>query len=203
MCTTCSFAIKLVSLVISLPHLLLFATLLIVIFVFKRVLSNLNSVIHSFEKSFFQILFILNSLVEKHIALISTVTAIQNGHVYFKRKSLGLYYWLMDWLMPISSIYRNFPMCIETNNSIDLDLSCKDHACLIYKKIVYQMSTQDDMFNYIYTGDFKQIIVYSNKGRVYHTEYETISSFDLIQPHDCSKYVAVSNMKFQTSKFKL
>ena len=104
--------------------------------------------------------------------------------------------------MPISPINRNLPVCRETNNSIDLDIPCKDHACVIYKNIVYQLSSQDDMFNYIYTADFRQIVVYSNKGRVYLTECDTISSFDLIQPQNCSKYVAVANMKYQSFNFK-
>ena len=91
-------------------------------------------------------------------------------------------------------------MCRETNNSIDLDLPCKDHACVISKNIVYQLSIQDDMFNYIYTADFRQVVVYSNKGRVYHTECDTISSFDLIQPQNCSKYFKyeISIIQLQT-----
>ncbi len=105
--------------------------------------------------------------------------------------------------MPISPIYRNLPVCRETNNSIDLDLPCEDNQCVIYKNLVYQMSSQDDMFNYIFTADFKQIIVYSNKGRVYHTECDTISSFDLTQTQNCSKYVGVSNFKFKTFNHKI
>ena len=54
------------------------------------------------------------------------------------------------------------------------------------------MSNRDDEFNYIYTADSKPVIVYSNKGRVYQTECEVVSSFDLIYRQNCSRYVAIS-----------
>ena len=63
------------------------------------------------------------------------------------------------------------------------------------------MAGLDDEFNYIYTADFSQVIVYSKNGRVYYTECDIISSYDLIQNHSCSKYVGVTfQLKFEQSQ---
>jgi hypothetical protein len=88
-------------------------------------------------------------------------------------------------------IIKNVPVCRVTNRSIDLDLPCHDTACVLYKNLIYQMSGQDDMFNYIYTADLGQTIVYSNNGRVYYTECDIIPSYDILQNQTCSKYVVV------------
>ncbi len=76
-------------------------------------------------------------------------------------------------------IVKNVPVCRETNKSSDLDIPCHDTACVMYKNLIYQLSGIDDEFNYIYTGDFSQIIVYSNNGRVYYTECDIFTSYDL------------------------
>jgi hypothetical protein len=97
-------------------------------------------------------------------------------------------------------IMRNLPVCRETSKSYDLEAECHDTACVLYKNILYQMSNLDDVFNYIYTADHKQVIVYSNKGRVYETVCEMVSSFDLIPRQNCSKYVAVNfQLKYEQS----
>jgi hypothetical protein len=86
----------------------------------------------------------------------------------------------------------NLPVCRETSKSYDLEAECHDTACVLYKNILYQMSNLDFVFNYIYTADHKQVKVYSNKGRVYETVCEMVSSFDLIHRKNCSKYVALN-----------
>ena len=92
----------------------------------------------------------------------------------------------------LAPIVQDVPVCRETNVSLDLDIPCKDSACVSYKNILYQMSGKQDEFNYIYTADFQKIIVYSNNGRVYRAECETISAFDIISKQPCSDYVGVN-----------
>ena len=97
----------------------------------------------------------------------------------------------------LNPIVQDVPVCRETNQSIDLDIPCQDKECVAYKNIIYQLSGEDDMFNYIYTADFEKIIVYSNNGRVYRTECEMIHSFDIISKQLCSNYVGVNfQLKF-------
>ena len=97
----------------------------------------------------------------------------------------------------LDPIVQDVPVCRETNQSIDLDMPCQDKDCVAYKNIIYQMSGEDDVFNYIYTIDFQKIIVYSNNGRVYRTECEIIHSFDIISKQLCSSYVGVNfQLKF-------
>jgi hypothetical protein len=61
-----------------------------------------------------------------------------------------------------------------------------------YKNAIYQLSRLDDEFNFIFTGDSQKTVVYSNNGRVYYTECETISSIEILQSFPtCSIYAAV------------
>ena len=99
-------------------------------------------------------------------------------------------------LIPIfdlaEQIVKDLHVCKETNRSIDLDLTCKDTSCVTYKNAIYQLSRFDDEFNYVYTADSKKTVVYSNHGRVYYTECETISAFEIISNFPtCSLYTAI------------
>jgi len=139
---------------------------------------------------FFILMFFI-SIFEFHLKHVSSMKFCQKK----TKKFLGFFLFLSCVAYgSCSPIVRNLPVCKETNKSIDIDSVCGDTACVIYKNLLYQLSFQDDVFNYIYTADFKQVIVYSNKGRVYQTDCEIIQSFDLIVKQDCSKYVAI---KFQ------
>ena len=89
MCNFCSFITKLVSFVISVPHLLLFAVLLLFAYVSQRILSNIISISHSFADFFHKILFWIISVVESHLVLISTFSLPRNGHVHFSSKIAG------------------------------------------------------------------------------------------------------------------
>ena len=89
MCIPCSLVTKIVSFVVSLPHLLLFASLLLITYTSQRLLSNIILAIDSFSIFLNQILISLIIVVQEHLVFISTFKYSKDGHVRFQNKIAG------------------------------------------------------------------------------------------------------------------
>jgi hypothetical protein len=166
MCNIC-YIYKFVRFTVSLP--------ILVVFAFVVLLSALLQTLVSFNRA------LIRSTTNNKAR-----TSSQMKSVVFLVLTISLSYGTC------APIVKSVPVCRVTKKSIDLDLPCHDTSCVMYKNLIYQLSGIDEEFNYIYTADFSQIIVYSNNGRVYYTECDIITSYDLNQNQSCSKYVGVA-----------
>ena len=118
MCVACTFFFDIARFFVSLPLLIVFATIILLSATLNCVLQILISISRA----------------------ISRMKSNNKAHTHQMSPIRCFGFFLVIICFSYSScapIVKNVPVCRETNKSVDLDLPCHDTACVLYKNILY------------------------------------------------------------------
>ena len=89
-------------------------------------------------------------------------------------------------------IKNEFHLCHPTTQNIDLDLPCNDNNCVSYKNTIASLTKLNDVFNYIYSNNKKEV-VYSLNGQVFIVTCEIVNEIDVYEKvTSCTDDIMVS-----------